>query len=98
MPMQLDIYTSLYKDLGVLLATDKLEYPATSLSFLGIIFDTCHMEIRSPVDKLSRKQQMMKIWLPRRKATKREILSLVGTLQQATEIVRLGKTLFHEYT
>ena len=87
-----DIFTSLCKGLGVPLATDKLEAPATSLSILGIILNTCRMEIRLPTDKLSRTREMIKAWLPRKKATKREILSLVGTLQHATKVVRPGKT------
>ena len=87
-----DIFTSLCKDLGVPLATDKLEGPSTSLSFLGIILDTHRMEIRLPSDKLSRIQDMLKSWLSKKKATKREILSLVGTLQHATKVVRPGRT------
>ena len=74
--------TLLCKDLCFPLTTDKLEGPATSLSFLGIILDTSRMEIRLPTDKLSRTREMIKAWLPRKKATKRELLSLVGTLQR----------------
>ena len=85
----MDIFTSLWKGLGVPLATDKLEGPATSLSFLGIILDTCRMDIRLPADKLSRMWEMMKAWLPEKKV---EILSLVGTLQHATKVARPGKT------
>ena len=59
-----DIFTSLCKGLGITLATDKLEGPATSLSFLGIILYTCCMEIRLPADKLSRMQEMIKAWFP----------------------------------
>jgi len=75
-----DTFPSLCKDLGVPLATEKLDGPTTSLSFLGIIFDTSCMEIRLPTDKLSRMHKMQKAWLPRKKTTKREILSLVGTM------------------
>ena len=49
-----DFFISLCKDLSVPLVTDKLEGPATSLCFLGIILDTNRMEIRLPADKLSR--------------------------------------------
>ena len=70
-----DIFTSLCKDLGVPLATDKLEGLTTSLFFLYIILDTCRMEIRFLVDKLSRMQEIIKAWLPRKKATKREIFT-----------------------
>ena len=76
----LDIFTALCKDLRVPLAADKLEGPATSLSFLGIILDTNCMEIRLPEEKLARMQETLKIWLPMKKATKQQILSLVGTL------------------
>ena len=67
----LNIFIELCKDLGVPLASDKLEGPSTSLSFLGIVLDTNLMEIRSPEDKLSRTQEMIKTWLPKKKATKR---------------------------
>ena len=50
------------------------------------------MEIRLPMDKLSRIQTMLKTWLPRKKATKRQILSLVGTLQHASKVVRPSRT------
>jgi len=41
-------------DLGVSLASKKIEGPSTSLTFLGITLDTAHMEIRLPQDKLLR--------------------------------------------
>ena len=84
-------FVSLCAELGVPLATDKLEGPSTSLSFLGIILDTNRMEIRLPADKLARIQELLKTWLPRKKARKRQILSLVGTLQHATKVVRPGR-------
>jgi len=49
----LDIFLSLCAELGVPLAAEKLEGPMTSLSFLGIILDTKHMEIRLPTDKVT---------------------------------------------
>ena len=50
------------------------------------------MEIRLPPDKLARIQELLKTWLPRKKANKRQILSLVGTLQHATKVVRPGRS------
>ena len=86
------IFLSLCAELGVPLATDKLEGPSTSLSFLGIILDTNRMEIRLPPNKLIRMQELLTTWLLRKKVRKREILSLVGTLQHATKIVWPGRT------
>ena len=94
----LDIFTRLCKDLGVPLACEKLEGPSTSLTFLGITLYTNHMEIRLPEDKLSRIQIMLKTWLPRKKAIKRQILSLVGTLQHASKWSGLAGHLSHACT
>ena len=87
----LDIFIPLCADLGVLLASNKLEEPSTSLSFLGIILDTDCMEIRLPSEKLTRMQALLQTWLPKKKASKREILSLVGTLQHVTKVIRPGR-------
>ena len=59
---------------------------------LGILIDTKHMEIRLPEDKLLRIRQELAAWLTKRKATKKEILSLVGVLQHATKVVWPGRT------
>ena len=87
-----DTLVSLCAELGVPISTDKLEGPSTSLSFLGIILDTNRMEIRLPPDKLARIQQLLETWLPKKKANKRQILSLVGTLQHATKVIRPGRS------
>ena len=76
--------------LGIPLALEKLEGPSHSLTFLGIEIDTIHMEARLPQDKLSRISTQLTSWLEKRKATKREILSLVGSLQHASKVVRPG--------
>ena len=45
------------------------------------------MEVRLPDDKVARIRQSIDQWLPKKKATKCEILSLVGLLQHATSCV-----------
>ena len=67
---------------------ERLEGPSQSLTFSGIVLDTQLMEARLPEDKLSLIQTQLATWLGRRKATKHEILSLVGLLQHATKVVR----------
>ena len=49
------------------------------------------MEIRLPSDKLIRMKALLQTWIPRKKASKREILSLVGTFQHATKVIRPGR-------
>ena len=69
--------------LGVPLALEKVESPATTLPFLGIVLDTVKMEARLPEEKLLKLCQEVAKWLDRKDAKKREILSLVGSLQHA---------------
>ena len=78
--------------LGVPLATEKVAGPATTLEFLGILLDTARMEARLPNEKLARVRQTVTVWLGKKSATKREILSLVGLLQHAAKVVRPGRT------
>ena len=80
------------KQLGIPLALEKLEGPSHCLTFLGIILDTKLMQARLPEDKLSRIKVELSSWLHRKKATKRQILSLVGLLQHACKVVRPGRT------
>jgi len=78
--------------LWVPLAVEKVEGPSTSLTFLGIVLDTVRMEAWLPIDKLHLIRHQVRTWLSKRKATKRQILSLVGLLQHATKVVRPGRT------
>ena len=80
------------EDLGIPLATEKLEGPSTTLTFLGVVIDTAAMEIRLPDDKLQRIHQELVTWMGKKKATKRNILSLVGLLQHATKVVKCGRS------
>ena len=78
--------------LGIPLALEKVEGPSDSLTFLGITLDTQTMQARLPDDKLLRIRHQTSAWLSKKKATKREILSLVGLLQHATKVVPPGRT------
>ena len=78
--------------LGIPLALEKVEGPADCLTFLGITLDTSTMEARLPVEKLKCIRTSIQQWLQQKKATKREILSLVGLLQHATKVVKPGQT------
>ena len=87
----LEVLTQICNYLGVPLAFEKVEGPSTVLSFLGIVLDTTSMEARLPEDKLTRLKNEVSQWINRTDARKREILSLVGSLQHATKVVRHGR-------
>ena len=88
----LNTFTQVCDELGIPLATEILEGPSTSLTFLGIILYTHCMEICLSKDKLQCILQELSSWLHRKTATKRDILSLVGLLQHATKVVRSRRT------
>ena len=78
--------------ISVPLVLEIVEGPSITLSFLGIILESCRIEARLPVEKLTRIQHTVAEWLAKKKATKYEILSLTGQLQHATKVVRHGRT------
>ena len=66
----LNIITRTCEELGVPLAFEKIEGPATSLPFLGIILDSSKMEARLPLDKLMRIRNELTSWQGKKQATK----------------------------
>ena len=71
--------------------TTPPEGPLTTLPFLGIVLDTSRMEARLPEEKLLKLRKEIVDWIGYTNATKREILSLVGSLQHAAKVVRCGR-------
>ncbi|KAL5496587.1 hypothetical protein EMCRGX_G012897 [Ephydatia muelleri] len=69
---------------------DKLEDPASTLTFLGVTLDTVNQELRLPADKLKEISQAVTDWLGRHTATKRELLSLIGNLAFGARVVPAG--------
>ena len=77
--------------LNVPLAPDKLVGPSKKLVFLGIEIDAELMIISLPEDKLSEIMSMLDFWSHRKKCTKRELLSLIGSLSFASKIIKCGR-------
>lgn len=77
--------------LGIPVASEKLEGPTTALTFLGIVLDTSAKQLRLPPDKLEELTGLTRCWLGRQKATKRELLSLIGKLSFAAKVVPAGR-------
>ena len=94
----LDRILSVCADLGVPLALDKLEGPAQCLTFLGIELDTRAGVMRLPQDKLARLRGLLGSWSPRRACRRRQLESLIGTLQHACKVVRPGRAFLRRAT
>ena len=79
-------------NLGVPLAPEKQEGPSTCITFLGIVIDTHRQELRLPREKLERILATLTEWEKRKSCTRRELESLIGTLQHACTVIRPGRT------
>ena len=75
-------------ELGIPIEPKRNEGPATTLSVLGIEFDTEDMLLRLPNTKLTLLKQQVQTWRGRKCCTKRELLSLIGSLQHAASMVK----------
>eukprot|EP00731_Ephydatia_muelleri_P018876 Em0011g916a len=79
--------------LGIPVTSEKLEGPTTTLTFLGIVLNTSAQQLYLPLDKLTR---LSRSWLSTHKATKRELLLLIGQLFFAAKVVPAGRRfLYH---
>ena len=67
------------KTMGIPVATEKCEGPATCITFLGIVLDSSPQQLRLPPDKLQEIASLTRSWLDKHKATKRELLSEPGS-------------------
>ena len=87
----LELLMKTCSDLGVLVAEDKTEGPATCLTVLGVEIDTLAMELRLPQEKLDRLNGVLAEWRGKRSGKRRDLESLVGLLQHASQVVRPGR-------
>lgn len=82
---------SLLQFLGVPVASEKIEGPATSLTFLGIVIDSSRLELRLPDRKITHIQGLLASWLQRRSGPRADFESLLGHLSHAAIVVRQGR-------
>ncbi|XP_035665155.1 uncharacterized protein LOC118408444 isoform X2 [Branchiostoma floridae] len=77
--------------LGLEEAPEKAIPPSTCMTWLGIEFDTVEMVRRVPSFRLEEISDLVAQWLLKRKATKRELQSLVGKLVFVSACVPPGR-------
>ena len=79
------------RKLGFPIAEGKIEGPTAVITYLGIVLDTIKMELCLPHDKLEALLQLLRQWtMPKKRTTKRELLSLIGKLSFAAKVVPAG--------
>lgn len=90
--LYLDILERICTLLGVPLAPEKKDGPTWRIIFLGIIIDTQKGELSLPQHKLDRLLAAVELWESKRSCTRRELESLIGTLQHACKVIRPGRS------
>ena len=80
-----------FQELGIPLAPDKVVGPSPALTYLGIEIDADAQIIHLPTEKLQELHRILATWSARKKCTKRELLSLIGSLSFASKVVKPGR-------
>ena len=89
---ELAIVKQAFQDMGIPLATDKIEGPSTEMIYLGILINSKDLTIAITPDRYSDITSVLPKWMSRRTCTKTEILSLIGVLSFVAKVVRPGRT------
>ena len=82
----------LCKFLNVPLASDKMVGPAQVVTYLGIEIDTLQFALKLPAEKLQKLNTLLAQWQLQPTCTKRELLSLIGSLSFACKVIKPGRT------
>ena len=83
----------LFKTLNIPIASHKTEgTPTTCLAYLGIILDSNKLEACLPLNKVERINEILLSFLDKKSCTKRELLSLLGHLNFASQVIRPGRS------
>jgi hypothetical protein len=78
-------------DLGVPLAHDKFEGPATSICFLGLELDSLSLEVRVPPEKVHKSIELLNSLMLKHKVSLRELQSTIGALNFLCRAIRPGR-------
>ena len=81
-------FHSLTDELGLKLAPEKTKEPATSMEWLGFLFNSQTKSITIPQAKLDELLAEADVWLKRKRATRQQIQSLAGRLNHISLCVR----------
>ena len=90
--LDLDKTINLLVSLGLDINWDKVEPPTQSLSFLGVQIDTVKRVLSLPPLKLAETKDLINTWLQKKRASKKQILSLLGKLNWCCRVVFGGRT------
>ena len=78
-------------DLGAPVKPEKVDGPVKDITFLGIHINSNNMTVSLPPEKKEELRRNIKDFVNKKKATKRELLSLIGKLSFACKVLPAGR-------
>jgi hypothetical protein len=88
----LECLLKLLRELGWAISWSKVEGPTRVITFLGIILDSTRMCLELPGGKLQELQDLVEKTLGQKRISLKQLQSLAGKLNWATQVVRGGRT------
>ncbi|XP_070546134.1 uncharacterized protein [Ptychodera flava] len=82
----------LLQQLGFSINWEMVVEPTQCLTFLGIEINAHTRTLSLDGNKLQELSDLLEYWLPKRRATKRELQQLIGKLNWAARVIRGGRT------
>jgi hypothetical protein len=79
---------NLLSELGVQESYHKATMPATTMSWIGLEYDSVAMEVRIPYDKITNITHMLWSWTTKYSATKRQLQQVLGKLLYIARCVK----------
>ena len=90
-PLVLVRILDILESLVVPVAVEKIEGPATIVTFLGILIDTSRFELRLPEPKINYIRELIGTWRAKCSGRCNEFESLLGHLSHAATIIKQGR-------
>ena len=87
----LNAMLSLCQNINAPVKTSKIEGPSTTITFLGIHLNTVTMEASITAERKESLLWELRNLYPRRKCTKRQLLSLIGKLSFSCKVLPAGR-------
>ena len=81
----------LLRSLGFAINWNKLDGPATRITFLGVVIDSLSFTLELPSHKLTEFQVLLQQFASRKRASLKQLQQLAGRLNWACQVVRGGR-------
>lgn len=88
----LQVLVKTLRQLGFCINWNKVEGPCQQLTFLGVRIDTCALTLSLPQDKLEALHELLMTFQSKKRASKRQLESLIGKLNWACQVIQGGRT------